>query len=294
LPRDLGDVLDYFLPADDPGNGKADQKVNVTPAVVRSSKGSGTPSPSYAPFERADHFSTPQSTIRPAALAIVAMPIGERDVIRAAYAWNLAVEVARTGATAVLIAPAESDSSLLWPDAGTGPVGCEMILSDAVNLAELNRVALDIAVARAAESNSGGVVFVRVPPDWLVDAAAARGLLRWILLFGTTEHHDQLEAFNLAKQLLEAHPDTRVGITIHGATRVAEAEQAFHRVAEVAVRHLGHSLRSYGLLVDDLHVYRAIVARRPIGLEHPQSRAALALRDVARLLMEDARELTLA
>jgi len=30
------------------------------------------------------------------------------------------------------------------------------------------------------------------------------------------------------------------------------------------------------------------VSRRPIGLEHPQSRAARALRDVAQLLLEDA------
>ena len=222
------------------------------------------------------------------------MPIGERDVVRAAYAWNLAVEVARTGAAAALIAPAETGSSLLWPDAGTGPVGCEMILTDANGLADLNRATLDVAVERAAEASDGGVVFVRVPPEWLKDAHDARGLLRWILLFGTTEHRDQLEAYGLAKQLLEAHSDTRIGITIHGATRVAEAEHAFHRVADVAARRLGHSLLSYGLLVDDLHVYRAIVARRPIGLEHPQSRAALALRDVAHLLMEDARMIALA
>jgi MinD-like ATPase involved in chromosome partitioning or flagellar assembly len=47
---------------------------------------------------------------------------------------------------------------------------------------------------------------------------------------------------------------------------------------------------SYGLLVDDLHIYRASVAHRPIGLEHPQSRAARALRDVAQLLLDDAQD----
>jgi len=222
------------------------------------------------------------------------MPIGERDVVRAAYAWNLAVEVARTGATAALIAPAESGSALLWPDPGTGPVGCEMILTGATGLADLNRVALDVAVARAADASDGGIVLVRVPPEWLADASDARGLLRWILLFGTTEHSDQLEAYRLTQQLLEAHPDAKIGITIHGATRVAEARHAFHRIADLAARRLHHVLLSYGLLVDDLHVYRAIVARRPIGLEHPQSRAALALHDVARLLLEDARKIALA
>ena len=86
----------------------------------------------------------------------------------------------------------------------------------------------------------------------------------------------------------------RVGVTIHGARRIADAQSAFLHLAGVAARHLGRDLASYGLLVDDLHIYRAIVSRRPIGLEHPQSRAARALRDVARLLLEDARKMALA
>jgi hypothetical protein len=61
----------------------------------------------------------------------------------------------------------------------------------------------------------------------------------------------------------------------------------------VAARHLGRSPQSYGLLADDLHVYRAIAARRPIGLEHPQSRAARALGDVARMLWSDAQKMSL-
>ena len=288
MPRDLSDVLDYFLPTDKQGNGE----VGAASVGLRISHGPRS-SAAFASDEREGGFSTSQFADRPAALAIVAMPIGERDVIRAAYAWNLAVEVARTGAMAALIAPSESSSSLLWPDAGAGPVGCEMILTGATTLADLNRAALDVAVSRAAESSGSGIVFVRVPPEWLADASDARGLLRWTVLFGTTEYRDQLEAYNLAKQLLETHPDTQIGITIHGATRVAEAERAFHRIADVAARRLGHSLLSYGLLVDDLHVYRAIVARRPIGLEHPQSRAALALRDVARLLIDDAQKIAL-
>jgi MinD-like ATPase involved in chromosome partitioning or flagellar assembly len=45
--------------------------------------------------------------------------------------------------------------------------------------------------------------------------------------------------------------------------------------------------------ISDLHIYRAIVAQRPIGLEHPQSRAARALRDVASLLLADAKDCAL-
>jgi hypothetical protein len=128
-----------------------------------------------------------------------------------------------------------------------------------------------------------------VPPAWLEGAGDARALLRWVLLLSAGDAHDLLETYALAKAVLRRSPDARVGVAIHGAQRVAEAAQAFGRLAGATARHLGHSVVSYGLLVDDLHVYRGIVARRPIGLEHPQSRAARSLRDVARMLLEDSR-----
>jgi hypothetical protein len=231
---------------------------------------------------------------RPAALPIVAVPVGERDVVRAAFVWNLAVEIARLGGSATLLAPSPPEPSPIWPEAGTGPVGAEVVLTSAVGLAELHRAALDLAVARAADSADGGLVLVCVPPAWLARPVDGRALLRWVLLFATTERSDLLETYGLAKRVLAASQQARVGITIHGARRIAEAQSAFLHLAGVAARYLGRDLASYGLLVDDLHIYRAIVSRRPIGLEHPQSRAARALRDVARLLLEDARKMAFA
>ena len=72
--------------------------------------------------------------------------------------------------------------------------------------------------------------------------------------------------------------------------RIRDAEQAFEKLTRASLRHLGHDLASYGLLVDDLDVYRAIVAQRPIGLSHPQSPAARALRDVAQMVLDGARK----
>ena len=71
---------------------------------------------------------------------------------------------------------------------------------------------------------------------------------------------------------------------------MGDAEAAFSRLANAAWRQLQLSLTSYGLLVDDLHVYQAIVAQRPIGMVHPQSPAARSMGDVAQLLLEDARK----
>jgi len=276
VPRDLGDVADYFLPG-----------------APRPQAGGGEdPAPPEPPPAAGPLRSAPR---RPAALPILTIPIGEHDVVRAAFTWNLVVEVARLGGHATLLAPRESETAPLWPEAGPGPVGAEVVLSPAGNLSELNRAALDVAVTRAADSSDGGVVVVRVPPAWLgAGASDGRALLRWVLLFASPEGRDLLETYAMAKRVLAAGDRPRVGVTIHGARRVAEAKQAFQRVAGASLRHLHKDLVSYGLLVDDLHVYRAIVSRRPIGIEHPQSRAALALRDVARLVLDDARKLAVA
>jgi hypothetical protein len=228
------------------------------------------------------------ATERPAALPILAIPIGERDVVRAAFAWNLVVEAARLGASATLLAPRDAEPSPVWPEPGAGPLGAQVVLEPVQGLAELNRAALDVAVSRAADAADGGVVVVRVPPAWLETPRDARALLRWVLLLASTERRDLLDAYALAKRVLGSRDGACVGITLHGIRRVADAERAFQHLAGVCQRHLGAALVSYGLLVDDLHLYRAIVSRRPIGLEHPQSRAARALRDVARLVLEDA------
>ena len=194
------------------------------------------------------------------------------------------------------MSPQGAEAAALWPEPGPGPgpVGAELVLAESRSLDELNRTALDVAVARAADSNDGGLVLVRVPPTWLDESRDAPSLLRWVLLFASTDKRDLREAFAVTKRVLRSGPEARVGVAIHGVRRVAEAERAFTQLANATVRHLGRSVVSYGLLVDDLHVYRAIVSRRPIGLEHPQSRAARALGDVARLLLEDAGARTLA
>lgn len=265
MPRELGDVLDYLLP--DARSRSAPEHSNERrPSAARG------PRPS-----------------RLAALPIVTVPIAGGDAVRAAFAWNLAVEIARLGASAALLGPRAPGAEAPWPPAGRGPIGAELVQVDAPDLGALNRAALDVAVSRAADAPDGGVVLVRVPPEWLASPADGRALLRWVLLFSSPDSRDLREAYALAKRVVHAGNTTRIGVTIHGARRVGDARRAFERIAETSVEHLRHAPVSYGLLVDDLHVYRASVARRPIGLEHPQSRASRALRDVARLLLDDAR-----
>ncbi len=260
MPRDLDDVLHYFLPV----------------------------------AERSERFDRPRETgPMPIALPILTLPVASRDVVRAAFAWNLTVELARLGARAVMIAPRDPGAAALWPEPGRGPLGAQVSYPEAGDLVALGHAALDAAIAGAADAAEGGAVVVCVPPEWLVRGAAVRPLLRWMLLFGTPELNDLREAYALAKLAYRRSSDPLVGLVIHGVRRLREAERAYAHVARVASRHLGRAPQSYGLLADDLHVYRAIAARRPIGIEHPQSRAARALGDVAQMLWSDAQKLTL-
>jgi hypothetical protein len=79
-----------------------------------------------------------------------------------------------------------------------------------------------------------------------------------------------------------------VGVTLHGVATVAEARAAFERLAALAGPGLRGALSSYGVLLDDLDVYRGLAEGRAVGLARPQSLAARALADVARLLLGDA------
>lgn len=272
MPRDLRDVADYFLPRSSEAEPSLEQ-----PKLTRDRILPPAPKRRHAP-----------------ALPVLAVPVDERDVVRAALAWNLVVELARLGVGATLLAPAGDPPSPIWPDAGQGPVGSAVVLARAASLPEFYRTALDVAVARAAEGPEGGIVVACVPPAWLHAPADGCPLLRWALVFSSTDPRDLMESYAIAKRMLAGEERTQVGVTIHGARCVADAEQAFRHIADVSQRYLGRPLSSYGLLVDDLHIYRAIVARRPIGIEHPQSRAARALQDVARMVLEDARRLAVA
>jgi hypothetical protein len=257
LPRDLDDVLHFFLPV-------AERSANL--ARAREPE--------------------------PVALPILTVPIAGRDVVRAAFAWNLTVELARLGARTIFLAPRDPATAPLWPEPGRGPLGAQVSYPPVRDLVAFGHAALDAAIEGAPEATEGGVVVACVPPEWLVRGAAVRPLLRWILLFGTPEKSDLRESYALTKLAYRRGSDPLVGLVIHGVRRLRDAQQAYAHVAGVSARHLGRSPQSYGLLADDLHVYRAIAARRPIGLEHPQSRAARALGDVARMLWSDAQKMS--
>ena len=318
MPRDLADVLHYFLPEIDgdaqpgtpppaarPADVRPDDPVTDAPSIEAS-----TPSGEIITGIRR------RATPRPP-LPILGLPIGDRDVVRAALVWNLAIETSRLGGTAVLLAPESDRASPLWPEAGIGPLGSEVVFCPAQDLSELYAFARDLAVSRAERSRQAGIIFVRIPTAWIgtdsfrpthqpddrlevqpegPDTGTERSLASttlWLLLLSSSNRRDLREARDLAGRLMESHPEIEIGVTVHGANTISEARCAFETLARDCEDEFDIALTSYGLLVDDLDVYRAIASQRPIGLAHPHAPAARALTDVAKLLYEDARSRTL-
>ena len=224
-------------------------------------------------------------------LPVLGLPIGDQDVLRAAFAWNLTVEMARLGARAILVSPELDDPSPLWPDLLEKPLGAELVKIPDANPQSVMTQVKRLTSTRHATHQRGGLVLLRIPPTWLRQPAEVRDWLRWTLLFSTARADDLRETYALGKLVTQVCPQAQMGLTIHGVDRREQAENSYQRVALAFQRHLHRDLLSYGLLVDDLLVYRTIVAQRPIGLCHPQSIAARAMRDVASILLEDARKI---
>ena len=278
MPRDLADVLHYFLP-----------ELEDSPSGPETDASRDAPTQGREEHERGRATTASHRSHAAPPLPVLGLPIGDRDVVRAALAWNLAIETARLGGTTSILAPEIDRGSPLWPEPGMGPLGCQLLFCPAKDLDGLYAAATTLARDLGAKARHGGAIFLRIPPAWLGGERAPRDHVRWHLLLSGANAAGLDEALDLARLLTATHPGSEIGLSVHGVTRIDEAKRAFERTSRRLREAAGQDLISYGLLVDDLHVYRAIAAQRPIGLAHPQSPAARALADVARLIYEDAR-----
>jgi hypothetical protein len=212
----------------------------------------------------------------------IAAPAG--DLLGLGIAFNLAVELARRGARASLVLRAAGTP--LAAEDEQAALGARLVLLGSADPAVLVRRARELARSPDLRG-AGGLVLACLGPDELC-AALERGEVERVLLLAGPERARLRQTEALARRLLAAQPDAEIGVTVHGVRSVAEAREAFERLAGAIERDLGRSLVSHGLLVDDLALYRSLVERRPVATSRHQSPAARALADVARLLVEEA------
>ncbi len=285
MPRDLADVLHYFMPELESESDSAE-----TPLPTAAPPRFPTPSSPESRLASERNRSVRAAPRRHVALPLAAVPVGDQDVVRATMTWSLAVEVARLGGRAILLLPRNGSPNRLFPGEGVEPLGAEIRFSAAQTIGELHLAALDLAVEQAADAEQGGVIFVLIPPAWLREPPDAGSLMRWLLIFTSAAESDLAQAYDLARRVLQSHPSAQVGVTVHGARGQEEARDAFGRLNRSTEKDLGLALTDYGGVVDDLDIYRSIVAQRAIGIAHPDSAAAEAIRDVARRVYDSARE----
>jgi hypothetical protein len=265
VARELADVIHYFLSDREGGI----QRERPAPARERSEPPTAEPD-------------------RP--LSLITIPVAEKDVIRVAFVWNLAVELARAGGRPMMLAPDDPGleplrECLPSPNPEAQALGPEFAFSGATSLGALARDARELVRQRRSDA---GPALALVPSRWIRPQVQAEDLLGTTLLFTTPELADLNAAYALVERIALAAPRARVGVTIHGVGSVDEARRTYDRLAARVENGLGRTLVSYGLLLEDLQIYRAVVNRHPVGLARPQSLAAQGLADVARLLRVDA------
>lgn len=213
----------------------------------------------------------------PTTLALLSEP---DDAFAVAAAWNVSHELARQG-FAVAWVTSLADEELLPPDATPG---LTRLLAAAADLSGLARAAGE-AGAKLAAARAPGLVLLRVPPAWIAPGHAADRLLAWTLQL--VAPGGEPCARSVTRRVFDACPAARIGVTIHEVRSVAEAERAFDALAREALVRSDARLASYGVLLDDAELYRSLLARRPLALWRPDSRARRAAADVAALLRAD-------
>jgi hypothetical protein len=273
VPRDLADVLHYFMP-------------ELTPDAA------GTPASVLRPTSaEVDASRTHRvSEARPNALPIVAVPISDQQIVCASLVSGIADHIASLGGDATILTPSTPNSKRLFLRSSVPSQGARVQTSRADSLSSLFSAAVELSETRADDADGGGVVLVRVPPAWLRGAEDASELLDWVLLFSATDSRSLADTYALAAWVLGENPGGEIGVTIYGASDQREAEEAFGALAQSVEQRLGLSVASYGLIIEDLDVYRAILTGRALGQANPQSLAAGGVREAAKLVFERARK----
>ncbi|MCP3986412.1 MAG: hypothetical protein GY723_18685 [bacterium] len=228
-----------------------------------------------------DASEAPEEEPKATACPIVAAPMHPRDAIRSVLLWNLAVELRHLGREPVLLATELLRDQTRWLDLASEKLKPAWVTLSGRDVGPLLDTAR--AAANSLLQERDPVVLVHVPSNatW---SDEHKGLFErcWLVVGGSDE--DRQEFLELCERVLIAAPRSQIGVTVRGAETVPEARRIFDGLAELFEARFGHSLTSYGLLVDELELAQGLAEHHP---GNPTSRSTRALRDVAELLRDD-------
>jgi len=128
----------------------------------------------------------------------------------------------------------------------------------------------------------------------LIDAAAgvAGAVLDFVvssdfvLVVTTPENTAITDAYALIKLALERDPCCDIGVVANRVRNTKEGARTIGQISYCVKRFLNRSVHELGWIWESSDVRRAVNERSPFSICHPRSRAAIAVRKLARVLIE--------
>ncbi|HEX2954137.1 MAG TPA: P-loop NTPase [Bacillota bacterium] len=108
-----------------------------------------------------------------------------------------------------------------------------------------------------------------------------------VLLITTTEPHAITDAFAVAKVLSMERPEVQIHLVVNRAETENEGRAVADKFLFTGKRFLNLDISLLGIVPDDPSASRAIKNQKPLVLAYPNSKAALAIQQIARRLMGD-------
>jgi flagellar biosynthesis protein FlhG len=139
------------------------------------------------------------------------------------------------------------------------------------------------------------VVAVEPPADFIVidtGAGISTGVLSYAcgsdsaIIVTNSEPTSLMDAYAMAKSIIQRSPDHRIEVVMNSIARVTEADAAAQKL-QLAVRHfLNRGIGFLGSVPYDAQVPKAVAAQEPVIRRTPTSSAALSIASIAKQIVE--------
>ena len=109
----------------------------------------------------------------------------------------------------------------------------------------------------------------------------------FVVVVTTPENTAVTDAYALIKLAIERNPLCEIGVIANRARSKREGLSTIDRLINCAHRFLRRDIRNLGCIWESSHVRRAVNERVPCSIRYPDSRAAISIRKLSRLLVSE-------
>ena len=171
---------------------------------------------------------------------------------------------------------------------GRGGVGLVPGASGVTEIATLHATQRQLLVEQlVALEKAVDLLVIDVGAGIAADAIGFASAADSVLLTCTPEPTAMTDAYAAAKAIIARRPDLDLSLIVNMAGSEDEGLAVHERMYSVARRHLGRAIPLAGIVPFDFSVVGAVKRRKPLSLISPDARATVAIRTIARSLVED-------